>query len=223
MTNPAQSRADAVRAALIEHVGQELHGHKPRVAGAQHQVDSTHPVPARPSLTNHRLGRWVAASFALILVGGIASAALLIAGNSIQAIGPDQAAATPRPAATSQTPEAPAPPKEGDAALWQLIDAESVDADSTSLKLSVTRLGCAGGETGDVLEPRVTYEATRIVIQVDVEPLAVGTAHTCQGNNSVPITLELAEPIGERSLVDGGCSEIADTTSTVCSDPTRWG
>jgi hypothetical protein len=84
------------------------------------------------------------------------------------------------------------------------------------------RLGCYGGETGEVLPPRITYEQTRVVIEVDVEPLLVGRAYTCQGNGAVPITVELIEPLGERDLVDGGCKEIADPANTVCADPIRW-
>jgi hypothetical protein len=58
----------------------------------------------------------------------------------------------------------------------------------------------------------VTYEADRVIIRIDAEPLDLEAAN-CLGNNAVPVTVALSEPIGERALVDGGCAgaDAADT------------
>src|SRR5699024_9385038 len=92
---------------------------------------------------------------------------------------------------------------------------------STELTIGVKRVQCASGVTGEVLAPVVTYEEARIVISVDVEPLADG-AFTCQGNPTVPVQVRLTEPIGHRELVDGGCDDPRAARLIMCEDPVRW-
>lgn len=164
--------------------------------------------------------RWAAAGVALILVG-IISATFLITRGGPQPIVSAPDSGTPQPTATTPATNARAAPTDGDTALWQLQDAASINSESTVLNLTVTRLGCASGDTGQLLAARITYEEQRVIIQVDAEPMGAGT-FLCPGNNAVQISIELAEQIGERSLVDGGCFDLADTTNTVCANPTRW-
>ncbi|MEV7646836.1 hypothetical protein [Arthrobacter sp. NPDC089319] len=111
---------------------------------------------------------------------------------------------------------------EGSTGVWELLDAAEVGPASISLRLGVTRLECAGGETGTVLEPDVQFERDRIVIRTDVEPLT-GDTYDCQGNNTVPVNVELSEPVGNRDLVDAACLG-GDAVGTVfCTDgPVRW-
>jgi hypothetical protein len=111
---------------------------------------------------------------------------------------------------------------EGSTGVWELLDAAEVGPDSTALRLGVTRLECASGETGTVLEPDVQFERGRIVIRTDVEPLT-GGAYECQGNNTVPVDVELSEPVGNRDLVDAACLGGEAVTTAFCADgPVRW-
>ncbi|WP_424467028.1 hypothetical protein [Pseudoclavibacter helvolus] len=104
----------------------------------------------------------------------------------------------------------------GDPATWRLVEPSTVSASSDELHIEVTRLGCSGGETGEVLEPQVTYEAEHIVIRVDVVP--VYGLQTCPGNDAVPVVVQLTEPIGSRSLIDGGCALEGVGTTVECVD-----
>lgn len=101
-----------------------------------------------------------------------------------------------------------------------MIDPDSVTAGTTVLHLGVTRIDCSSGVTGKVLEPKVTYEQARVVIETDVEALNLKVA-TCPGNPPVRIRLELSEPIGKRDLVDGTCRNL-DVPISVCSTDIRW-
>lgn len=110
----------------------------------------------------------------------------------------------------------------GDAATWELLDAQDVTADSESLDIGVTRLGCASSVTGEVLAPQVSYESEQIIIQLDVEPFTEDAAD-CPGNDVVPVTVDLEESVGERELVDGACSEGEEAAGThPCQDEVRW-
>jgi hypothetical protein len=105
---------------------------------------------------------------------------------------------------------------------WLLSDVNEVHADSTTIQLRVTRLDCSGGETGTVLQPEVSYEADRIVIRTPVASLPPGS-YTCQGNDSVPLTVQLSEAIGGRQLVDMGCVEGPAVSTSLCVDgAVRW-
>lgn len=108
----------------------------------------------------------------------------------------------------------------GDPATWELRDPGAVSAESRSLDIGVQRLGCSSGVTGEVLEPRVSYKRDRIVIQVDVAPFR-GAAN-CPGNDSVPVTVVLSEPVGERDLVDGACLSGDAVSTAPCWEPVRW-
>jgi hypothetical protein len=106
--------------------------------------------------------------------------------------------------------------------VWQLTEPESIDAATTILELEVTRLECAGGVTGEVLEPVVTFEPDRILIRTDVLPLPEG-AYDCQSNDWVPVTVELSEAIGDRHLMDAACLDDEAASTVFCEDGgVRW-
>lgn len=109
----------------------------------------------------------------------------------------------------------------GDLATWELAAPTSVTTETRGLDLRVTRAGCSGGVTGDVLEPRVQYEDDRVVVTTDVEPLGDGT-WTCPGNDAVAVTVELDEVLGNRELVDGGCLAAEADGMRLCDDAVRW-
>lgn len=104
----------------------------------------------------------------------------------------------------------------GDPATWRLVDPSTVSSSSDQVDIEVTRLGCAGGETGEVLDPQVTYETERIIIRVDVVPIY--GIQTCPSNHAVPITVQLTEPVGSRSIIDGGCVHELAATTVECLD-----
>lgn len=116
-----------------------------------------------------------------------------------------------------------APNQQGPApATWELLDPDSVNAESASLRVGVTRLDCSGGETGTLLEPQVSLEADRILIRTDVAALP-GGAYDCPGNNVVPLDIELGEAIGDRELVDQACLEGEAVQTTFCPEGgVRW-
>ncbi len=98
---------------------------------------------------------------------------------------------------------------------WQLSNTDEVHADSTTVHLRVTRLGCSGGETGSVLQPELSYETDRIVIRTPVASLPSGN-YTCQSNDSVPLTVQLSEAIGRRELVDMECADGPAISTSLC-------
>lgn len=105
----------------------------------------------------------------------------------------------------------------GTTATWQLLS-ENLDAESTALKIGVMRVECAGGETGTVLPPTITYSDEQIVIEALVATLPDG-AYTCQSNDVVPLEITLEQPIGDRELIDGICQPAGGN----CTDGgVRW-
>ncbi|MDF2508793.1 MAG: hypothetical protein K0Q52_2652 [Microbacterium sp.] len=124
------------------------------------------------------------------------------------------AAPAAEPSATAATAsETPVPT--GAPATWQLIDESSVTPESTALEVQVTRLDCANGVTGELLSPAITYEAEQVTIRIDAEPNGLEAAN-CQGNDAVPVTVTLSEPIGQRTLIDGACVSTEARTTAEC-------
>ena len=120
-------------------------------------------------------------------------------------------ACTGSPSVEPSPSESPAPEPtpvpsqvEGSTATWELLGASDVNVDSISLEVGVKRLECASGVTGELLDPVIVYESAHVIITIDAAPNALGSA-TCQGNDVVPVTVELSEPLGERKLIDGAC------------------
>ncbi len=116
---------------------------------------------------------------------------------------------------------APIPAKVGDPATWTLAEPERVNPETTSFTLNVTRLGCAGGKTGAVLEPTFSTSDTQIIIRANVKSITGGAR--CPGNDSVPVTVTLNEPIGSRVLLDASCLEgDAIGTQPCAGGAVRW-
>ena len=87
---------------------------------------------------------------------------------------------------------------------WALDPAhEAPSADSTQVHLLLTERECVSGiEIGDrLVGPDIHYTSEEVRIGFAATP-PPGDAFNCQGNPSTPITVDLAEPLGERSLVD---------------------
>ncbi|MFB2581393.1 hypothetical protein ACEXQD_09080 [Herbiconiux sp. P15] len=158
--------------------------------------------------------RVAATASAAVVVVAIAAAAVTVAGLGLTGA---PLAADPSPTSSA----ASGPQTEGEPAVWFLADPSSVNPDSTSLDVDVTRMACSSGVTGDTLEPVVTYTEASVVIRIDVAPLALGDA-TCVGNESVPVVVELSEPLGDRTLIDGSCDRPGARGTSLCLTAERY-
>lgn len=78
------------------------------------------------------------------------------------------------------------------------------EADSSELHLLVTEQQCNSGEDaeGRVEIVRLDEDGTSISLVLGVSPRRDVTAVTCQGNPHTPFTVTLAEPIGDRAILD---------------------
>lgn len=120
----------------------------------------------------------------------------------------------------SSATSAPAPGAEG---TWELMAPGQVTPDTTSIDIGVTRVACASGVTGEIEKPVVTYEPNQIIIRADVVPHEdPDAAYLCPGNDAVPVTVNLDEPIGDRELVDGVCLAGEATGTSFCANAVRW-
>jgi len=129
---------------------------------------------------------------------------------------PVGSAAIELPAATVDSP--------GDVAVWTLESASDVLGSSSAFTALVTRLGCSGGVTGEVLEPTVEIGETEIVVTFFVAALDSDLEQTCPGNDEVPYVVVLVEPIGDRPILDGSCRDgsRAASTSFCAAGAARW-
>jgi hypothetical protein len=87
----------------------------------------------------------------------------------------------------------------------------------------VERLGCSGGVTGTAIDPQIALRDDEVVITFTVKELPDGP-QLCPGNDEVAVGVDLGEPIGNRTLVDGACvSGTAAASTGACSDGSvRW-
>ncbi len=76
---------------------------------------------------------------------------------------------------------------------------------ATSVHVLVWEMDCTSGQpaTGRVTGPIVGYGADAVTITFGVRPLPAQN-QTCPGNPPTPVVVELAEPLGDRELLDGG-------------------
>lgn len=152
----------------------------------------------------------------VLIAGVLACTALTISGC-------DSAGSKPAETGPQQELSAAPTPESGDTGSWELVDPAQVTPESTTLRMGVTRNDCASGITGKVLDPQVQVEAARIVIRAVVETQKPG-GYTCQSNDTVPITIELPTPIGQRELFDAACLDSFELTTATCAydQGVRW-
>lgn len=86
-----------------------------------------------------------------------------------------------------------------------LDPAAATDADSTQLALLVTERECNSGRDAEGRIELVSLQETAdaVIVRVAVSPHTEDAAHTCQSNPPTPFTVELAEPLGNREVLDG--------------------
>jgi hypothetical protein len=94
--------------------------------------------------------------------------------------------------------------------------ADTPAQDETALDLLVREQNCASGRNADgrieVVELEETAEQVRL--RVGVERL--GGDQSCQGNPATPLTVELADPLGDREVVD---SSVVPARPVAVGDP----
>jgi len=110
---------------------------------------------------------------------------------------------------------------QGEVAVWHIDVAAPPTSESESFTAMVERVGCANGETGEVLPPTIAEGPDEILVRFTVESLGEGD-FTCPGNDRVPYDVELSEPIGDRALVDGTCRAIDLTPGNCFLDGLLW-
>lgn len=113
----------------------------------------------------------------------------------------------------------------GDGAVWTVSPA-MVTSESTEVVAEVRRLGCAGGGfTGRILEPKVGVRGDEIVITFEVAT-PIGRPNTgivCASNDVKTYVVNLGEPVGDRTLVDGACPGTSPARDPWCADDgVRW-
>jgi hypothetical protein len=90
-------------------------------------------------------------------------------------------------------------------ATWALDPAfASPGPASTELHILVWGTTCSSGlpATGRISAPDIAYTPETVTITIGVRPLS--GVQTCQGVPGTPATVGLAEPLGARTLLDGG-------------------
>lgn len=88
------------------------------------------------------------------------------------------------------------------AARWWLDPRRPLPvADTATLEILIEEQACASGDfaTGRILPPIVRYEVDTITITVGIREVG----GTCPSNPATPAVLMLAEPLGDRELLDG--------------------
>lgn len=82
---------------------------------------------------------------------------------------------------------------------WELAD--SVGRDSDTIDVLATEIECASARSPspDQIDTHVDYSEEEVSVLVYVDEIVGGE---CPGNPAVPFTVELAEPIGDRALLD---------------------
>jgi hypothetical protein len=88
-------------------------------------------------------------------------------------------------------------------AEFHLAD-DDLDRDATDIPVKVTEIGCSGGRRidGKLIGPYIEQADGQLRVLYGVEPPRQAEPSTCVGNPPSETTLELAEPLGDRELVD---------------------
>jgi hypothetical protein len=133
----------------------------------------------------------------------------------------------PRGAASSASASSSTQPSAGDPAVWMLDSSSLLTSASDTFTARITRLGCSGGVTGNVLDPDISLTDTQVVVTFKVEALPVlgsNAGYTCPGNDRVDHIVKLGAPIGSRVLVDGNClpGRPAERTAFCEDHGERW-
>jgi hypothetical protein len=198
---------------VLERVRQ-LAQHPPREPVAVQRV-------AERALRLRRRRRATVASGALALLLAVGIGTAVWAGTGGEEEG-RTVVAGPGPPGTTAPEAPPAEPEPGDPAVWSIDPGAPPLATASSFTALVSRLGCNSGTTGEVLRPGVVVTETEVVVRFTVSPIGNGP-NLCPANDYVPYEVEVGQPIGDRSLVDGACEVDPEAAGTACLDGrVRW-
>ena len=132
----------------------------------------------------------------------IPGAVLVVASVSACSGQSDAPSVEPQETTSSSVPETVFP------ATWQLDPAfDPPSATDTEVHVLVKERECASGQppANRLQPPQIEASASEIVVTFFVESLLVTELTvTCPGNPSIPYLLNLGEPLGNRTLKDGG-------------------
>jgi hypothetical protein len=109
----------------------------------------------------------------------------------------------------------------GEAATWTVDPDNPPTKDAVRISAQVSRVECAGGETGRVLTPTVKEDRARVIVTFMVERNEDGDA-TCPGNKIVASMFELNGPLDGRALFDGGCVAVTSGQARECEPRQVW-
>ncbi len=105
---------------------------------------------------------------------------------------------------------------DGDAAAtWTLAPGQTLDAETTTFTVTVTRSECNSGVTGTVNDPDIELAEDEVVLTFTVSP-GEPRAADCQGNDGVTYEVELPEALGDRTLVDEACRSTPPVNPATC-------
>jgi hypothetical protein len=103
-------------------------------------------------------------------------------------------------------------PGVGLADFWVNPASLPLAADAKSISGFIREQACASGQSpeGRIQGPRIEYGTSSITVTFGVTK--VGPAAECPSNPKYSITIFLAEPLGNRNLLDGGSDPPRDAT-----------
>ena len=106
------------------------------------------------------------------------------------------------------TPPVTFGPEVGLANFWVNPASLPLAADAKSIGGFIRELGCAGGKSpeGRIIGPRIEYGADTVTVTFGVTK----DPGDCPSNPKYSITIFLAEPLGNRKVLDGGSTPPRD-------------
>lgn len=101
---------------------------------------------------------------------------------------------------------------EGEAAYWYLPRGHYPTATATSVDILVLEVGCSSGKgaAGNMLPAVVSVTEDQVIISVETHPRTGDL--DCPSNPLAPLTVELGQPLGDRTLVDANGGTDATTS-----------
>lgn len=89
-------------------------------------------------------------------------------------------------------------------ATWALPEGFTIGAETTKFLALVTERACASGRSseGRIVGPEIEVDDTSVTVTFEVRPLPGD--QECPGNPATMVEVELDEPLGHRTLLDGG-------------------
>ena len=111
------------------------------------------------------------------------------------------------------------PTGEGGPATWTHDPAAEIGPDTTAFTAWVTETDCVSGQSseGRIIGPDIQLASDSIVVTFRVRPVSGSGAVACPGNPPTPVTVRLSEPLGDRTLLDGG--REPPTEPPTCANP----